>query len=189
MKTHSNKSTYYCQWYPLISLFQYTKQLSDYTFQSERSAFTSNLIIIGMNFIFVDLSMCIWANQTQTDYLSPKGFILSLWVICQRLNINKIQKNKISFLIIPTLLWKSDFLAILLHILGVGGENSCTRNLSKCITFSPAKQIVWNKHNDDELELCFLYIWCTYEPILPFDRNWLSNAHFPLLTLIPVCPY
>ena len=31
--------------------------------------------------------------------------------------------------------------------------DSCSWNLSKCKTFSPANQIARNKHNDEELEL------------------------------------
>ena len=44
-----------------------------------------------------------------------------------------------------------------MYILGADGRkivpNSYSWNLSKRKTFSPASQIVWNKHNDEELEL------------------------------------
>ena len=48
------------------------------------------------------------ASKSLTNWVKP-GFMLSLWVICQSLHVNKIHKNNNSFLIIPTLSSRSYF--------------------------------------------------------------------------------
>ena len=78
-------------------------------------------------------------------------------MICQSLHIDKIYKNDNSFLIIPTFSSKYYFCHYycIFQEPGKGKEfwDSCSWNLSKCKTFSPASRIVQNNHNDEELEL------------------------------------
>ena len=106
-----------------------------------------------MNFIFVDfIDVSTPVNHSQNSTA------LSLSAICRSLRIDKIHKNNNSFLIIPTLSSKSYFCqCYIMHMLAASGRkivrDSCSWNLWKCVTFSPANQIVRNKKNAVELEL------------------------------------
>ena len=62
-------------------------------------------------FYFCGFYRCVKSltNWVKPQAPSPKGFMLSLWVIRQSLQIDKIHKTNNSFLIIPTLSSKSYF--------------------------------------------------------------------------------
>ena len=68
---------------------------------------------------FCGFYRCVNSSESFTNWVKPEG----LWVIRRSIHIDKIYKNYISFLIIPTLSSKSFFVEIIVHFRPRRNEN------------------------------------------------------------------